>query len=76
MKREQDEREVVSKNLTNVTLFVSIKGLDENNRFVLETTFGDTSSCEYTDSLSTVCTICTLYVYICIVRWKLLNSNF
>ena len=51
VKREQEEREVVSTNLTNVTLFVSIKGLDENNSFILATTFGDTSTCEYTDSL-------------------------
>ena len=35
-------RQVIMLNSTNITMFVTIEGLGENNTFALNTTFGDT----------------------------------
>ena len=43
-KRRQEES---SRGFTNTTLYVSVEGLQDDSRFVLETTFGDTSTCEW-----------------------------
>lgn len=42
-KRRQEEG---SRGFTNTTLYVSVEGLQDDSRLVLETTFGDTSTCE------------------------------
>ena len=45
-KRDVEEEEQRKRNFTDIKVFVSIEGLDKNNSYVLDTTFGDTSTCE------------------------------
>ena len=57
---------------TDVTVFVTVEGLQGNNSFVLETTFGDTSTCmQYTKSHVHVYTCtCTCTPKLMLPDWK------